>query len=228
MICGVSRDGRRHRSYPSSTSGAAASSARAALKLLARMNFCEWSKHAQIAAAALVYLQGVAVPIWNYEEGKRPGSVNSVLATRNAEVSDLHVYVSIGSVAAYTLFIVVATPSSSQRRNVGPEIGSEVTVDGKSKKIKTWRDRQNSPGPSLLMRTLFNLAVGIALIVLQPPCSRAARPRSWAWCPWAPFSRWRSPRATPRSRTRCRSSACSPGPGAAPRRARTTTPRPSA
>ena len=87
--------------------------------------------------------------------------MNNVLATRNAEVSDLHVYVSIGSVAAYTLFIVY-------ERNVGPEIGSEVTVDGKSKKIKTWRDRQNSPGPSLLVRTLFNLAVGIALIVLQP------------------------------------------------------------
>ena len=91
---------------------------RPALKLLASMNFCEWSKHAQIAAAALVYLQGVAVPIWNYEEGKRPGSVNNVLATRNAEVSDLHVYVSIGSVAAYTLFIVTSAtlaPRSAAR-----------------------------------------------------------------------------------------------------------------
>ena len=134
---------------------------RSALKLLASMNFCEWSKHAQIGAAVLIYLQGIAVPMWNYEEGKRAGSVNGVLATHNAEVSDLHAYVSIGGVAAYTLFIVY-------ERNVGPEIGSEVTVDGKSKKIKTWRDRQNSPGPSLLVRTLFNLAAGIGLLVLQP------------------------------------------------------------
>ena len=63
---------RARRSCPSSTSGAAASSARAALKLLASMNFCEWSKHAQIAAAALVYLQGVAVPIWNSRRASAP------------------------------------------------------------------------------------------------------------------------------------------------------------
>ena len=31
----------------------------------------------------------------------------------------------------------------SHLAQVGPQIGSEITVDGKVKKIKSWRDRQS-------------------------------------------------------------------------------------
>ena len=70
------------------------------------MNYCEWSKHAQVAAIIVVYVQGVSVAFWNVKEGARPPIGGAILdESLNTQVSNLHVAIAIGSMVVYSLFL---------------------------------------------------------------------------------------------------------------------------